>query len=157
MNGRVVRVALPRLVPQKTQIQYEEVTLVPREGAPISESSQLVYNGTALAEKSLSERMAGITTKALARAAVIRDGQPRRTRAEQSTKDDGALGQLGRGLVDARAGDRVGKRADKREAGGHCQTKFRSTGSGCRPVNMKRGFVAWVAEAAHCPALGHNR
>ena len=70
LNGRVVRVALPRLIPQKTQVLYENVTLVPREGGAISEKSELVYNGTALAEKSLSDRMPGITTKALARAAI---------------------------------------------------------------------------------------
>jgi hypothetical protein len=68
LNGRVVRVALPQLVPQKTQVMHEAVTLVPREGAPISARSELVYNGTALAERSLSDRMPGITTKALARA-----------------------------------------------------------------------------------------
>ncbi len=69
LNGRVVRVALPRLIPQKTHVLYEEVTLIPRGGEAISGKSELMYNGTALAEKSLSDRMAGITTKALARAA----------------------------------------------------------------------------------------
>lgn len=115
LNGRVVRVALPRLVPQKTQIQYEEVTLVPREGAPISESSQLVYNGTALAEKSLSERMAGITTKALARAAVKFAAAEAATRGAQQAvnKDDApwvglAVGLLTHGLAIA------SEEADKR-------------------------------------------
>lgn len=70
LNGRVVRVALPHLVPQKTSVQYEDVTLVPREGPPVSAQSQLVYDGTALAEQALSSRMPGITTKALARAAM---------------------------------------------------------------------------------------
>ena len=70
LNGRVVRVALPRLVAQKTQVMRESISLVPKEGAPISATSELVYNGTALAERALSDRMPGITTKALARAAV---------------------------------------------------------------------------------------
>lgn len=70
LNGRVVRVALPRLIPQKTQVLYEDVTLIPRGGEAIQGKSELVYNGTALAEKSLSDHMPGITTKALARAAI---------------------------------------------------------------------------------------
>lgn len=70
LNGRVVRVALPRLVAQKTQVMRESVSLVPKEGTPISATSELAYNGTALAERALSDRMPGITTKALARAAV---------------------------------------------------------------------------------------
>lgn len=70
LNGRVVRVALPRLIPQKTQVLYEDVTLIPRGGAAISGKSELMYNGTALAEKSLADRMTGMTTKALARAAI---------------------------------------------------------------------------------------
>ncbi|MCS6329523.1 MAG: hypothetical protein H8K06_20975, partial [Nitrospira sp.] len=65
LNGRVVRVALPRLVPQKTHVMQESVSLAPKEGAPISATSELVYNGTALAERALSDRMPGITTKAL--------------------------------------------------------------------------------------------
>ena len=59
-----------KLIPQKTQVVHETVTLIPRGGEPISATSELVYNGTALAERSLSDRLPGITTKALARAAV---------------------------------------------------------------------------------------
>ena len=68
LNGRVVRVALPRLVPQKTHIAVDAVSLTPEYGGHVMVRSELVNNVTALADKALSERMAGITAKALARA-----------------------------------------------------------------------------------------
>jgi hypothetical protein len=89
LNGRVVRVALPRLVPQKTQVLHESVTLLSRGGEPISGQSQLMYNGTALAEKSLSDRMPGITTKALARAAVKFAAAEAATRGSQHAVNKG--------------------------------------------------------------------
>ena len=89
LNGRVVRVALPRLVPQKTQVLHESVTLVPRGGEPISGQSQLVYNGTALAERSLSDRLPGITTKALARAAMKFAAAEAATRGSQHAVNKG--------------------------------------------------------------------
>lgn len=70
LNGRVVRVALPRLVPQKTQVSVDMVRLIPDNGARMTVNTELVHNVTALAEKALSERMAAITAKALARAAT---------------------------------------------------------------------------------------
>jgi len=70
LNGRVVRVALPRLVPQKTQIHIENVNLLPEGGTAVTLRTEPVQNVTALADKALSERMAGITAKALARAAM---------------------------------------------------------------------------------------
>ncbi|MEO8340485.1 MAG: hypothetical protein ABI604_12350 [Nitrospirota bacterium] len=70
LNGRVVRVALPRFVPQKTQVPVDRVSLIPDNGMPVRVQTELVHNVTALAEKALSERMAGITVKALARAAT---------------------------------------------------------------------------------------
>ncbi|SPP65991.1 conserved hypothetical protein [Nitrospira lenta] len=69
LNGRVVRVALPRLVTQKTQVPGEQLTLVGETGRQVSVSSELGQNISALADKSLSERLPGITVKALARAA----------------------------------------------------------------------------------------
>ena len=36
LNGRVVRVALPRLVPQKTQVPVDTVSLIPEQGAPVT-------------------------------------------------------------------------------------------------------------------------
>ncbi|OAI48482.1 hypothetical protein AYO43_11230 [Nitrospira sp. SCGC AG-212-E16] len=68
LNGRVVRVALPRLVPQKTHIAVDTVSLIPENGSQVMVSTELVSNVTAVADKALSERMAAITSKALARA-----------------------------------------------------------------------------------------
>jgi hypothetical protein len=69
LNGRVVRVALPKLVPQKTQVPVDTVTLFPEQGVPVTVRTELVQDVTALADKVLSERIAGIATKAVARAA----------------------------------------------------------------------------------------
>ena len=70
LNGRVVRVALPRLVPQKTHVPVDRVSLIPDNGMRVTLNTELVHNVTALADKALSERMAGVTVKALARAAT---------------------------------------------------------------------------------------
>lgn len=70
LNGRVVRVALPRLVPQKTRVTFEDLTLTDSQGRAFSVRSERAQNVTALAEKGLSERMPGIATKAVARAAT---------------------------------------------------------------------------------------
>jgi hypothetical protein len=70
LNGRVVRVALPRLAPQKTQVPVDRVSLIPDSGTGVTVNTELVHNVTALADKALSERLAGITVKALARAAT---------------------------------------------------------------------------------------
>lgn len=69
LSGHVVRVALPRLVPQKTQVETGQVSL---NGKSVSFSArtELVQNLTALAEKSLADRFTAITVKAVARAAV---------------------------------------------------------------------------------------
>jgi uncharacterized protein len=70
LNGHVVRVALPRLVLQKTRVPIDRVSLIPDDGAEVKANTELVHNVTALAEKALSARMSGITAKALARAAT---------------------------------------------------------------------------------------
>jgi uncharacterized protein len=70
LNGRIVRVALPRLIPQKTQVAFESMTLTNSLGHSLTVRSELAHNVTAMAEKSLSERMPAITAKALARAAT---------------------------------------------------------------------------------------
>ncbi|HSA61869.1 MAG TPA: hypothetical protein VLE03_06485 [Nitrospiraceae bacterium] len=70
LNGRVVRVALPRLVPQRTQIPFEDMTLTDATGHAVTVRSELAHNVTALADKSLSDRLPAITTKAVARAAT---------------------------------------------------------------------------------------
>jgi hypothetical protein len=92
LNGRVVRVALPRLVPQKTQIIYEEVTLTGQAGMSYTARSQLIHDTTALAEKALSERFTGIATKAVARAAVKFSAAEAATRGAQQAvhRDDAA-------------------------------------------------------------------
>lgn len=70
LNGRVVRVALPQLVSQKTQVASESMTLTDLNGRSVVVRSEVAHNVTALAEKSLSERLPSITVKALARAAT---------------------------------------------------------------------------------------
>lgn len=70
LNDRVVRVALPRLVLQKTQVPYEHMTLTDLSGHPVAVRSEPAQNISALAEKSLADRMPMITAKALARAAT---------------------------------------------------------------------------------------
>ncbi len=70
LNGRVVRVALPMMVPQKTQVATDTIGLLPAEGAPLTLRTELVQNVTALATKALAERLPGITMKAVARAAL---------------------------------------------------------------------------------------
>ncbi|MBL8039023.1 MAG: hypothetical protein JNN16_16095 [Nitrospira sp.] len=70
LNGRVVRVALPRLVPQKTRVTFEDLILTDSQGRSFSVRSERAQNLTALAEKGLSERMPAIATKAVARAAT---------------------------------------------------------------------------------------
>ncbi|MBA2484634.1 MAG: hypothetical protein H0V35_00780 [Nitrospira sp.] len=115
LNGRVVRVALPRLIPQKTQVMHEDVTLIPRMGEAIAGKFELVYNGTAMAEKSLSDRLPGITTKALARAALKFAAAEGATRGAQHAVNKGdaqwvglVVGLLAHGLAVA------SEEADKR-------------------------------------------
>jgi uncharacterized protein len=68
LNGRVVRVALPQLVQQTTRVASEDMTLTDSNGRSVTVRSELAQNVTALAEKSLSERLPAMTVKALARA-----------------------------------------------------------------------------------------
>lgn len=70
LNGEVVRVALPRLIPQKTRVASESMTLTDSLGRSVTVRSEPAQNITALAEKSLSERLPSMTVKALARAAT---------------------------------------------------------------------------------------
>lgn len=69
LSGHVVRVALPRLVSHKTQVPLETMTLTDEQGRPLTIRSVPVHNVTALAEKSLADRLPAITAKAVARAA----------------------------------------------------------------------------------------
>jgi len=70
LNGRVVRVALPRLVHQGTQVKSDPVTLSSDTGVQVNARTEVVHSVTALADKTLSEHLPGITAKAVARAAV---------------------------------------------------------------------------------------
>ena len=115
LNGRVVRVALPRLVQQKTHVTVDRVSLIPDDGTQVTLNTELVHNVTALADKALSERMAGITVKALARAATkfaMAEGATRG--AQQAAGKDAApwvgllVGLLTKGLAVA------SEEADKR-------------------------------------------
>jgi uncharacterized protein len=115
LNGRVVRVALPGLVPQKTQMPLDRVHLISSDGTPVTLNTELVHNVTALADKALSERMAGITVKALARAATkftLAEGMARG--AQQAVGKDAApwvglvVGLMAKGLAVA------SEEADKR-------------------------------------------
>ncbi|ALA59575.1 COG3014 family protein [Nitrospira moscoviensis] len=115
LNGRVVRVALPRLVPQKTQVRFETMTLTDSTGRAITVRSELAHDVTALAEKSLSDRLPGITVKALARAVTkfaLAEGATRGAQ-QAAGKDAGPwvgllVGLLSKGLAVA------SEEADKR-------------------------------------------
>ena len=115
LNGRVVRVALPRLIPQKTTVLVDRVSLIPESGTPVTVNTEVVHNVTALAEKALSERMAGMAVKAVARAATkfaLAEGATRG--AQQAAGKDAApwigllVGLLTKGLAVA------SEEADKR-------------------------------------------
>ena len=114
LNGRVVRVALPRLVPQKTHVLIDTVNLIQDDGTRVTLNTELVQSVTALADKALSERMPGITAKALARAATkfaMAEGATRG--AQHAAGRDGAwvgllVGLLAKGLAVA------SEEADKR-------------------------------------------
>jgi hypothetical protein len=107
-------VALPRLVPQKTQVPIDTVNLIQDSGTRVTLNTELVQSVTALADKALSERMPGITAKALARAATkfaMAEGATRG--AQHAAGRDGAwvgllVGLLAKGLAVA------SEEADKR-------------------------------------------
>lgn len=115
LNGRVVRVALPRLVPQKTQVTVEHMTLTDEAGQSTTVRSELAHNLTAIAEKALSDRLPAMTVKALARAATkfaLAEGATRGAQ-QAAGKDAGpwvglAVGLLTKGLAIA------SEEADKR-------------------------------------------
>jgi hypothetical protein len=69
LNGHVVRVALPRLISQKTQVASGDLTLSGETGT-FSARTELVQNFTVLAEKNLADRFKATTVKAVARATV---------------------------------------------------------------------------------------
>jgi hypothetical protein len=60
---------LPRLIPQKTAVAYEQVSLVGTEGS-YNVPSELIQDLSALAARDFSERYNGLAVKAVARAAI---------------------------------------------------------------------------------------
>jgi hypothetical protein len=92
LSGQVVRVALPRLVPQKTQVVAQDISLA-AAGGTFSATAELGQNFTTLAEKSLNDRFATLAMKATARAAVkysLAEGAGHGARAAAG-KDSGPL------------------------------------------------------------------
>jgi hypothetical protein len=101
LNGQVVRVAVPRLIAQKTPAPADTLSLIQDSGERVTVKTELVHNVTALAGKALSERMAGITAKALARAATkfaVAEGTTR-VAQQMGGKDWGPLVGLIVGLL----------------------------------------------------------
>jgi hypothetical protein len=94
-------VALPKIVPQKTQVPVDTIDLMPEQGPPVVVRTELAQNFTALADKALSERMAGIAVKAVARAAFKYGVAEGATRGSQQAVggDLGPLVGLAVGLV----------------------------------------------------------
>ncbi len=69
LNGRIVRVALPRLIPQRSSITSSRLMLYGPTGT-FEGRSEPMQSLTTLAERSLAERFPAITIRAAARAAV---------------------------------------------------------------------------------------
>lgn len=115
LNGRVVRVALPKLTVQKTHVAYDHINLIAKSDGTVTAKTELAQNISALAEKSLSDRLPGITTKALARAAVKFSAAEAATRGAQAAAghDNAALVGLLVGLF-AKGLAVASEEADKR-------------------------------------------
>lgn len=94
LSGHVVRVALPRLVPQKTPVAYGQVNVIGAE--TYTARTELGQDFSALAAKSLNDRYKQVAMKAVARAAVkyaLAEGIGRGARVAAS-RSDGNLGPL---------------------------------------------------------------
>lgn len=114
LNGHVVRVALPTLVSQKTQTAYGEVS-ASGTGGTFSTKTELMHNVTALAEKTLADRLAAVAIKAVARAVVkfaMAEGVSRGAQAAAG-KDAGPLVGILVGIF-AKAMAVASEEADKR-------------------------------------------
>lgn len=112
MQGQIVRLALPKFVPQKSEVAYAEVSLIPQDGgASVSGRTLLMEDITAIAMKNLDDRIIRITAKAVARAAVKK---VLATAVEKKAeKEGGALAGLIAGSV-AHAAAFATEQADKR-------------------------------------------
>jgi len=69
LQGEIVRISLPRVVPQKTHVEYGQVAVV-REGNQETHRTELMENVTAAAKKNLADRLPSVTMRAVARAAL---------------------------------------------------------------------------------------
>jgi hypothetical protein len=71
LQGKIIRLALPRFVPQRSEVAYAEVSLIGKDGGSIfSGRTNLMEDITAIAMRNLDDRILRITAKAVARAAV---------------------------------------------------------------------------------------
>jgi hypothetical protein len=114
MNGHVVRVALPRLVAQKTQVAYGEVSLIGNSGS-FTAQTELMEDLSALARKQLDDRFSQLALKAVARAAVkyaVAEGVTRSARAAAGSDYGALVGILVRGVTHGLA--IASEEADKR-------------------------------------------
>ena len=99
-SGRVVRVALPKLIQQKTQVTHSRVSLSGTQGSAEA-TTEPAHNVGAAAKKALEDRFAAIAVKAVARAAskfALAEGAQRG--AEKTAgKDTGPLIGLLVGII----------------------------------------------------------
>ena len=115
LNGRVVRVALPTLVPQKSQVAYSRIN-VSGPGGAYAVRTELAHNLTAAADKCLSAQIKGIAVKAAARAALkfaLAEGVHQGARAAAGNDAGGQLVGILVGAV-AKAVAVASEEADKR-------------------------------------------
>ena len=131
LNGRVVRVALPRLVPQKTHVPVDTVSLIPDNGSRVTLNTELVHNVTALADKALSERMAGNNRQGSRPCRhEVRAGRGNDERGSASSGERcGAVGRSSRWAADERTA-RWHRKKPTSGAGRRCPMKSISRGSG---------------------------
>jgi len=117
LSGRVVRVALPRLVMGKTSVAQVQVRLSGEDGMHAA-TTELAQDFSAMAAKSLNDRYVQVARKAVARAAVkyaLAEGAARGARMAAGRSDNNLgplIGLLVGGLTHALA---IGtEEADKR-------------------------------------------
>ncbi len=93
LNGRVVRVALPRLIPRKTAVAFEQVNLVGADGTH-GARTELVQDVSALAAKQFSDQFNSVAVKAVARGAVKYAAAEGFARGARAAAGRDTMGQL---------------------------------------------------------------
>ncbi len=112
LKGQMIRIALPKFVPQKSNVAYAEIYLNPKDGdSGAYGKTVLVENITAIALRNLEDRILRITAKAVARAAVKKILAL--TVEERAKKEGGPMAGLLLGAV-AHAAAFATEQADKR-------------------------------------------